>query len=136
MKLVLFNNNNIYKIDSSRVTMTNKINFELSDDQHSLKADVYIDGEYFMTAMIVYLVHEQYLTFEKNVNEEFIKQAFNNMESLIFLDLGFETEPNSKVFKDFTEKAREGINYFSDIITDTDKCEYFKNNYVKVEVIV
>ena len=141
--MLLLNDGKMLEIDDDRVnisrdTETTSLEYEYYN--------VYIDGEYYMQAFRIYMEHKQYLAFleiiKTNPN---VRDILGGDQNAIVVDMGIPDQqidltkdPNitNVVFKDYTEKVRNGISYFSDIITDQEKSGSFKNNYVRVEVLL
>ena len=123
--------------------------FRISDDRVSLipsavklntetsrTFDIKVDGLQFISAVPVYLEHVQYKAFHEIITESVLTEMFGTVGNFIFMDIGLhgKGEDGLEEFKDYTAKAKEGINYFEDVITPEDKnCEY-KDNYIEVEV--
>lgn len=142
--MILYAKNRCFNIDNNRIVL--KTDIEVSTNTTTGTRQfyaVYVDGEYFVDAVGIYLEHKQYLAFEKYLESIDISSIFREYDSMIFCDMGVTDEDGDwqsqigvkKItFNDYTEKGREGICYFSDIIIDSDKRGEFKKNYIRVDV--
>lgn len=133
--LIIYTNDFYGVIDDCRVSIRECVSNGNSMD--SIKFNkVYIDGMYFMDALILYVEHKQYKELYNNFSKEAINKLFGQFNCILFIDLGSRgvADDGSEEFKDYTAKAREGISYFEDVITQHDKdCVYMKN-YMEAEV--
>lgn len=133
--MIVYSNSFYGVIDDCRVSIRETVSN--GDSIHSIKFNkVYIDGMYFMDALILYVEHKQYKELYNNFSREDINKLFGQFNSIIFIDLGSKgvADDGSEEFKDYTAKAREGISYFEDVITQHDKDCVYMNNYMEAEV--
>lgn len=141
--MLLLNDGSFLDIDDDRVK-TFPCGERVSSDLEYY--DILVDGELFMRALRVYMEHKQYVLFQSMIKSNpNIKDMWNDECNVVFIDMGFSDKQldsvndlasSDMVFKDYTEKVRDGISYFSDIITESEKNGSFKNNYVRVEVLL
>ena len=133
--LIVYNSSFYGVIDDCRVSIRERVvNGGFMD---SIKFNkVYIDGMYFMDALILYVEHKQYKELYNSFSKEDINKLFGQFKSILFIDLGSKgvADDGSEEFKDYTAKAREGISYFEDVITQNDKDCVYMNNYMEAEV--
>lgn len=133
--MIVYNMGLCKVIDDCRVSIRETV--DTDDMLHSIKFNkVYIDGMYYMDALILYVEHKQYKDLYCNINNNEIKNFFKQFKSLLLIDLGSKGVANdgSDEFKDYTAKAREGISYFEDVITQNDKDCVYMCNYMEAEV--
>jgi len=132
---MLLYNKGVYRdVDDERI----KIGESQFDESflNGPRSAIFIDGLKYMDAMLVYIEHKQYKIFRDSVGVNVIAEMFGSDECLLFVDIGSRDQGTHgfEEFKDYTAKAKEGINYFEDVITPEDKnCEY-KENYIEAEV--
>ena len=102
----------------------------------SMTVTVRVDGLDYTNAVVIYVEHKQFKMFMESASEALLTEIFGTDENYVFVNAGLLdlTQGDSIEFRDYTAKAREGINYFEDVITPSDRnCDY-KDNYIAVEV--
>ena len=138
--MLLLKDNNLSEIEDSRVDTVLEMS---SVGEECSTYEIYVDGELYTSGFRVYLEHNQYLAFLSlyKANSNMAVVGFGHDAAII--DMGV---PNEKVnwnddmiltslkFTDYTEKVKEGISYFSDIIIEDEKNGAFKKNYIKAGV--
>lgn len=133
--MLLLVGDKVVKINNERVHTVSKL--KLGDINDAIATcSVFVDGEFYINAVAVYLEHKQYALFETCYDSVPINEMFKQFGNVIFCDMGVGTDDWQEIvgsgtveFNDYTEKAREGISYFEDIVTDEEKSGLFKNMY-------
>lgn len=139
--MLLLKNEKVFNISDSRLKLKGfvvKKEDEVDEDIRKLY-EVYVDGSFYTKALVVYLEHSQYLLFEQCYMELPIVEMFGKFGTVVFRDAGIQSvdgKTSQTILTDYTEKGKEGISYFSDIIIESDKRGDFKDNYIRLGVKV
>lgn len=144
--MIIYCSGKFYNVDDDRVKLKDELGVDKSISKSALVYyEVFVDDLYFIDAIGIYLEHKQFLKFEKSYNEINIAEVFPDYKNIVFIDIGtsdvgsaWEELIDKKriIFNDYSEKANEGICYFSDIAIDSDRNGDYKEKYVKVDVRV
>lgn len=134
--MILYNNGKVYNIDDSRISLM-PLTVQENDKKLKIK-QVYrvdVDGFEYMYGIAIYMEHKQYINFCEIYGSINIHEILPDYDKFFVCDVGVSDQSSDAVkFNDYTEKGREGVCYFSDVITEKDKQEEFKNNYINFEV--
>ena len=142
--MIVYSNGKKFNIEDDRINLKDEIGVDKKVSQTALVYyQVFVDDIYFTDAIGIYLEHKQFQIFLKMYNEINIEELFPEYKNIVFIDMGTCDAGNNweefidkkrLMFNDYSEKAKEGICYFSDIAIDSDKNGDYKENYVKVDV--
>lgn len=142
--MIIYYNGKFYNIDDDRVELKDELGVDKAISKSAIVYyEVYVDDLYFIDAIGVYLEHKQFQKFEKLYNQINVTEVFPDYKNIVFIDLGTSEAGNAWeelidkkriIFNDYSEKAKEGICYFSDIAIDSDRNGDYKERYVKVDV--
>lgn len=131
--MLIWDGSRIRSIMDDRVHMHRYIDF---NSDIPVQCEVFIDGLPFAHAIVVYIEHKKYSELKNVGLTDSALSKYYNYSCVVFIDSGVKdiSENGEVVMLDYTEKAREGISYFGDVITDEDKSCSFKSKYIAMEV--
>ena len=138
--MIIYKEGLTYDIEEKRIALNKIIIPERSRETNAIQScEVLVDGEIFTMAVAIFIEHKQYIVFKQLRDSIDFRRLFPEYKSMVFIDMGTIDkygDPAHTLFKDYSEKGREGISYFSDVVIDSDKNGDFKRSYVPMEVRV
>ena len=133
--MLVLKDKELFEIEDSRVTLEVAETIKSEQIGYDLIYHVYVDGQFYIDAVVLYVDNTQYVLLQKSLNDLELDKIFNCGKNTVIMSAGSKVQEEDRVvFKDFREKVRRGCSFFYQALSEFDAEEKYKDFYFPIEV--